>query len=673
MGGERFEVDSQVLITWTSVGIDSIRIYFREIGGSWDIVVFPTDAASGQYMWTVPNVTPGMYEMFAFDHEDGTPGDTSDPFEIFLPGITVVYPNGGESFVVGDPVDITWTSTDIDYVDIEYGLPEDKGWTPIAYGVPSDAGGGSYMWMAPDDPGDWFVRICNVDDVKVQVCDLSDSTFNIHETIDLTYPVGGEVFTIGDPVLITWTSVGIDSIRIYFREIGGAWNIIAFPTGAASGEFPWTVPDVTPGMYEMRIFDHEDGTPADQSDPFEIVPIPTYRVSGCVDYMHNGDPVPGVDLALDEMVKAETTTGSDGCYEFTDVESGLSYTLAPWKYNDVPLFTVMGWDAALCARVVGGLPIPLDGGHFPPTHAESLSCDMDQDGIIDLVDADNVARRAAGLGFVKSEPEVGTEWIFEPEMRFIPDLSGDVTDQDFSAVLLGDVDGNWGPMLKNGPAFTEGIRATYDPVNMTLEVFIRVRPAPNVVSMDCAVSYHPGILRMISAQVGDGFDGFDSVVNDNEDGLVYLCAYRPDPVLVRGRGPTVIFEVMAADQLENGIMTLEGFYLNDQVVGYGPLAYVGVWEIPAGGLGGIQPNPFNPETAISFTLPDGDPIQTSLKIYNAQGQLVRTLVDEVMHAGEHTAHWDGHSDSGVEVATGVFFCVLESGTIHDSKKMMLLK
>jgi len=63
----------------------------------------------------------------------------------------------------------------------------------------------------------------------------------------------------------------------------------------------------------------------------------------------------------------------------------------------------------------------------------------------------------------------------------------------------------------------------------------------------------------------------------------------------------------------------------------------------------------------------------SLKIYNLQGQLVRTLVDEVMDAGEHTLTWNGRNEFGVEVATGVFFAVLESGDLRQTRKLMLLK
>ncbi|MCK4547723.1 MAG: hypothetical protein KAW17_09815, partial [Candidatus Eisenbacteria sp.] len=271
-GEEIFVVGTQESITWESTGVfDYVSLeYMTDVDkGGW-IEITPQTDNDGDYDWTVPDDPSEwcLVRVCVVNPPGGDPiCDESDgTFEIQMQeAITVIYPNGGESFLVGDPVEITWEATEIETVIIYYG-DDLQGWTEIATVWP--ASGGSYMWTAPDDPGDWFIKIC--DEADGEPCDLSDDTFNIHETIELTYPVGGERFEVDSQVLITWTSVGIDSIRIYFREIGGSWDIVVFPTGAASGEYLWTVPNVTPGMYEMYAFDHEDGTPGDTSDPFEI-------------------------------------------------------------------------------------------------------------------------------------------------------------------------------------------------------------------------------------------------------------------------------------------------------------------------------------------------------------------------------------------------------------------
>lgn len=69
-------------------------------------------------------------------------------------------------------------------------------------------------------------------------------------------------------------------------------------------------------------------------------------------------------------------------------------------------------------------------------------------------------------------------------------------------------------------------------------------------------------------------------------------------------------------------------------------------------LFGNFPNPFNPETAIRFSLPYDANIK--LKIYNALGQQVRTLEERSLTAGYHTIKWNGRNDRGSAVASGVY-------------------
>ena len=83
------------------------------------------------------------------------------------------------------------------------------------------------------------------------------------------------------------------------------------------------------------------------------------------------------------------------------------------------------------------------------------------------------------------------------------------------------------------------------------------------------------------------------------------------------------------------------------------------------------PNPFNPETTISFTLALRAP--TTLKIYDVSGRLVRTLVDRDMLPGPHAIRWDGTANSGERVASGVYFYRLSSGEFTAAKKMVMLK
>ena len=86
---------------------------------------------------------------------------------------------------------------------------------------------------------------------------------------------------------------------------------------------------------------------------------------------------------------------------------------------------------------------------------------------------------------------------------------------------------------------------------------------------------------------------------------------------------------------------------------------------------GNYPNPFNPETQISYQIPKDNFV--SLKIFNYLGQEIRTLVTENQQAGNFSVLWDGRDDSGNLVGSGFYFYVLQAGEFRETKKALLLR
>lgn len=66
-------------------------------------------------------------------------------------------------------------------------------------------------------------------------------------------------------------------------------------------------------------------------------------------------------------------------------------------------------------------------------------------------------------------------------------------------------------------------------------------------------------------------------------------------------------------------------------------------------------------------------VPTTLKIYNANGQVVCTLVDEEKGPGSYLAIWDGKNDFGEQVSSGIYFYRLEAGDFTASRKMALIR
>lgn len=88
-------------------------------------------------------------------------------------------------------------------------------------------------------------------------------------------------------------------------------------------------------------------------------------------------------------------------------------------------------------------------------------------------------------------------------------------------------------------------------------------------------------------------------------------------------------------------------------------------------LGQNFPNPFNPTTEISFSVPKAGHV--TLTVFNILGQKLATLVDQELSAGEHSVIWDGRNEKGETAASGVYFYSLQTAEASESRKMLLVK
>ncbi len=113
-----------------------------------------------------------------------------------------------------------------------------------------------------------------------------------------------------------------------------------------------------------------------------------------------------------------------------------------------------------------------------------------------------------------------------------------------------------------------------------------------------------------------------------------------------------------------------------EVLGFGDMteaAAGGPWVRKPASLVLTQnvPNPFNPETMISFGLPNAATVD--LSIYNIRGQRVRQLLDGRLPAGFHSARWDGRDANGLRVSSGVYFYRLSTPEGCLTRRMTLIK
>ena len=87
------------------------------------------------------------------------------------------------------------------------------------------------------------------------------------------------------------------------------------------------------------------------------------------------------------------------------------------------------------------------------------------------------------------------------------------------------------------------------------------------------------------------------------------------------------------------------------------------------------PNPFNPTTTIEFDISEqsGIVLNTKIVIFNSIGQSIRTLHDGNIKGGKYKITWDGKNNNLINQPSGVYYVQVISGSIKQSRKMLLLR
>ena len=283
---------------------------------------------------------------------------------------------------------------------------------------------------------------------------------------------------------------------------------------------------------------------------------------------------------------------------------------------------------------------PADAGFQAPS-------DINDDGIINAID----------LGFVSQN--FGIDGFGAPPVFKRGYANGDNENAVVELKGLNDVESWW-----TGREF---------------EVNLNVTGMTDVMAYGLSVSFDPNRVKLIG---GDKAVTEGDIFAKNQYGALFFHRAQPGRVDVTGGRigaswsasgnanlATLRFVAMGDDPGEMEIIS--GDLVNSEFRG----SSMQVKKAPAlpkvAALHQNFPNPFNPSTEIRFDIPIEGIVK--LRIYNQLGQTVRTLADKRMKAGTYRMKWNGATEAGHDVSSGVYFYSLESGDFSQIRKMTLVK
>jgi hypothetical protein len=295
--GETWYVGSSYEICWNASdasGVDSVDISYSPYGGGWYYPIVGGHRNDGRYVWTVPDYPSEnvVVKIVAYDPGLLSGEVVSDaPFSIVRdatgPSVTVLAPNGGETWYAGSEYEVSWTAEDVNGVDsVTVLLSRNGGWffTPIASGLPNEP---PYLWTVSGPPStNASLKVVAYDSKLNEGVDTSDLLFEIASDtappeIAVLSPNGGETLEAGAPWEITWHAEdenGVDSVSIYYSADGGGSYVPIASGEADDSSYVWRPPAeaTETALVRMVARDRAGNLGLDESDGhFSIVPDTT--------------------------------------------------------------------------------------------------------------------------------------------------------------------------------------------------------------------------------------------------------------------------------------------------------------------------------------------------------------------------------------------------------------
>lgn len=213
------------------------------------------------------------------------------------------------------------------------------------------------------------------------------------------------------------------------------------------------------------------------------------------------------------------------------------------------------------------------------------------------------------------------------------------------------------PVANPGPATSSGN-----------SVFVPVVTAANVNAN--VEMYQARLVRFNNAhfqETGTFASGTNYTLVDDSGTIVFRTAFY-DADYIGEPIPTGNFSLLALVNQFNNTPQVFARQLSD----WGNVANDDATAVPATTqLIGNYPNPFNPETTISYFTTKAEPVQ--ITVYNQKGQAVKTWNLLTEGKGTHSLNWNGTDDNGIAVSSGVYYYRMHSGKYSSTRKMVLMK
>jgi hypothetical protein len=240
-------------------------------------------------------------------------------------------------------------------------------------------------------------------------------------------------------------------------------------------------------------------------------------------------------------------------------------------------------------------------------------------------------------------------------------------------LVCGDVDASWaldGGLARTG-VFLEQSQTAIP--GEEIIVPINFPAAQNILAFDAKVFYQPEHLEFVGIEKTELTNHFTLSHAETNPGELRLGAFTVEPQSSAGTYATIHFKVKL-DFTEKTELRLVSLKMNHETQPETHLTLVSQCNAPQNYTFQLLPNfpnPFNSGTRVEYRLAQKSRVE--LAIFNTVGQKICTLLNNLQERGEYRVTWNGATDAGQPVPSGIYFLKIQAGDFQQTRKITLLR
>jgi hypothetical protein len=672
-GGETFEVNDTLKISWENFELNKIDIQFSTDDGiSWETIITNHDASTLSFAWLIPRIENKNTKIKIIDSQNPQIFSVSGKFT--LSALRIVSPNGGEVFHAEANHNLHWISGKNRYVRIEFSADAGKNWKPIAtvYTYLSAQRG----WQIPFEISDsCLIRIS--DPLNIGIFDVSDDFFSIrfplpHKTALLSPLNNSSELTL--PVIFNWSETKYaDNYNFQLSESEDFSSILIDKT---VNENNLIVNDLEFNtVYYWRVRGSNSGGKGVWSDIFNFRTVKTLQLAGYFQYDGSEGlfPLSNFIVSLNSnagQYNIESLTDENGYYEFNSILSG-TYEI---NVSPPPI-----WSAVTASDIL--LIVKYLYGFADLDTLQLLAADADNNGMITGNDLQLILQRYVFL--IDGFPNGKSDWVFlnykpsESDSTFIGSKIKIEQDEqlNIASLITGDINKSYRPdaAAKSNYFVNSSGELKINKFD-EFELPLIITAGSSIAAASIIIDYQPMFAEFVDLKTDNKFIGTFNLLEDGKIAGAWIndLLYKDDT----GSNELTIKLIFKAKEEfdKNKIFQLYISSLSEVVDIFGkepanisikfPVVKI---DIPDDYI--IEqnyPNPFNPVTTIKFGLPLKS--KALISIYNMLGEKVETLLDRIEEEGYHEIKWNAKGCS-----SGIYFLVVDAESVDGQKKIKAVK